>query len=111
MPSASPLPEPTIEDSLGDGRFHEQALAGTFNNTSLEGLQQKVERLGFANQIVLIKGFFQDTLHHLEDERFALVHIDCDLYQPYKDCLDFFYDRVNPGGYLVFDEYDYCRFI
>ena len=38
-------------------------------------------------------------------ERFALVHIDCDLGKPLKAALEFFYPRVSPGGLLVVHDY------
>ena len=54
----------------------------------------------------MIKGYFENTLSLLEQEQFSLVHLDCDLYQSYKDCLEFFWPRLSPGGIIHFDEYD-----
>lgn len=76
----------------------------TFANVSYEEVSEKIRKLGFSN-ITLIKGFFKDTLKQLEGKRFILVHLDCDLYDSYKECLNFLYDKVLPGGYIVFDEY------
>jgi hypothetical protein len=33
------------------------------------------------------------------------VHLDCDIYESYKTCLDSLYDQVVPGGVILFDEY------
>jgi Macrocin-O-methyltransferase (TylF) len=35
------------------------------------------------------------------DERFAFVQIDCDLYQPAKAALEYFYPRMSHGGLIV----------
>ncbi len=99
FPAASP------EDFLPDGSLHERAQAGAFADTSCERLQAKIARLGYGDTITLIKGFFADTLPALSSETFSLVHLDCDLYQSYMTCLEFFYRRTLPGGYIVFDEY------
>jgi len=100
------FPEPTAKDAYGDGRFHFMAQEGYFGDVSFAELSRRISRLGFCNQVVLLKGFFEDTLPHLANERFTLVHLDCDLYESYKVCLEFLYNRVLPGGYIVFDEYD-----
>ena len=103
------FPEPTKEDALEDGTFHNRAQKGLYKETSYNELKKKVASLGFSEQVVLLQGFFEDTLQDLRSKKFILVHLDCDLYQSYKTCLTFLYDKVLPGGYIVFDEYDYSR--
>jgi hypothetical protein len=39
------------------------------------------------------------------DLSFALVHIDCDLYQPIVHALAYFHQRLLPGGYLIVHDY------
>ena len=56
-------------------------------------------------RVRLVKGFFQDTLPRYEG-RIALLHLDCDLYESYKIALALLYDKVVPGGIVMFDEYD-----
>jgi O-methyltransferase len=101
------FPEPVQQDTLSDGMYHTRALKGFFRDTSYEELSRKVHALGFGDQITLVKGYFDQTLSAWRDKSFALVHLDCDLYESYLHCLNFFYPRVKPGGYLVFDEYDF----
>lgn len=100
------FPEPTQQDALGDGTFHETALKGVYSDTSYEGLCSRISALGYSQNITLVKGFFSDTLPSLAHENFRLVHLDCDLYESYMTCLNFLYPRLVPGGYMVFDEYD-----
>ncbi len=56
--------------------------------------------------VELNKGYFSDTLTRCADELFSFVHLDCDLYGSYKDCLEFFYPRLSDGGIVLLDEYD-----
>lgn len=56
-------------------------------------------------RIHLVKGWFEKTLPKYEG-RIALLHLDCDLYESYKLSLETFYDKVQPGGVIMFDEYD-----
>jgi len=55
-------------------------------------------------KITLVKGNFADTLPYLKEE-IAVLHIDCDLYDPYKICLETQFSNVLKGGIIVLDEY------
>lgn len=54
-------------------------------------------------RIHLVKGWFQDTLPRYQST-IALLHLDCDLYQSYRLALETLYDKVTPGGIVLFDE-------
>ena len=41
----------------------------------------------------------------IAQRQYAVVHLDCDLYAPIKAGLEFFYDRVSPGGILIVHDY------
>ena len=56
------------------------------------------------DRVRLVKGWFSDTVSQY-DGRVALLHLDCDLYDSYKTCLEALYDKVSPGGIIMFDEY------
>jgi len=99
------FPEPTAEDALDDGKLHPDVHKGGLGDVSYEDLMQRIRRLGYADRITILKGFFEDTLPSLDKERFSLVHIDCDLYGSYLTCLEFGYPRTLAGGYMVFDDY------
>jgi O-methyltransferase len=75
-----------------------------FNETSLKFVQAKISRFGICNT-TLVKGFFRDTLERHAERRFSFAHLDCDIYQSYKECLEFFYFRMSAGGVVLFDEY------
>jgi len=76
---------------------------GDFADTNLENVQKFLNNKNF----VFYKGFFPDTTASLESEiKFSLVHIDVDIYKSLEDALEFFYQRVVPGGVILFDDYD-----
>jgi predicted O-methyltransferase YrrM len=57
------------------------------------------------NNIDLIKGWVPDILETLPDIKYSLVHIDVDLYQPTKECIEYFWDKLLPNGVLVCDDF------
>lgn len=60
---------------------------------------------GFGDRVVLHKGWIPERFGDVAGERFSLVHIDVDLYEPTRDAIAFFYARVNPGGMMLCDDY------
>jgi O-methyltransferase len=51
------------------------------------------------------KGWIPDRFADVADRIFSFVHIDVDLYEPTRDSVAFFYDRLSPGGILLCDDY------
>lgn len=74
-----------------------------FRDTDAEAVRRYV---GASDRVVIRKGYVPDTLAGHEDERFAFVLLDLDLYEPTRQCLDFFYPRLNTGGYLFVHDYN-----
>ena len=57
-------------------------------------------------RIEIIKGYFEDTIpSKYNGGPICILHLDCDLYNSYKTCLEGLYDKVQPGGLILFDEY------
>jgi O-methyltransferase len=79
---------------------------GGFSDTSLESVQKRIKALGLAETVKLVPGYFNETLPNFGDTNFSFVHLDCDLYQSYMDCMTFFYPRMPSGAVVLFDEYD-----
>jgi len=61
--------------------------------------------LSLKTNIRPVKGFFPETAAPYRDITFGFVHIDVDIYQSVKDCLEFFYPRVLKNGLIVSDDY------
>ncbi len=55
-------------------------------------------------QVKIHKGFFNETLPHLPDAEYAMVYIDCDLYEPTVYCCEYFQDKLgDQGGFFLHD--------
>jgi len=75
----------------------------SFADTSMEAVQQRV---GVENT-KLIQGYFPATAESLPpDGTYSLVHIDCDLFLPIMNSLEYFYPRMAPGGFFVVHDYN-----
>ena len=64
------------------------------------------------SRVHVVKGWFHDTFPSVDVQDIALLHIDADWYESVGLCLDTFYDRVRPGGFIVIDDYGHwegCR--
>lgn len=62
----------------------------------------KIQDIG--KKIFLKQGFFPNSFKDF-DEKISFLHLDVDLYQSYKDCLEFFFSKIKIGGIVTFDEY------
>jgi O-methyltransferase len=72
-------------------------------------LLEATRRLSDCQQVQFYAGWIPERFPDVMFERFALVHIDVDLYQPTLDSLQFFYPRLNTGGVLICDDYGSLR--
>lgn len=79
--------------------------AGDFSDCDMASLQARVDELELEN-LVLVKGFFEDTNDGVMAEagKISLAHIDCDI----APAVRYSYEGVKPfmvdGGYIVFDD-------
>ena len=56
--------------------------------------------------VEVVKGYFEEVLPQTyTGGPIAILHLDCDLYSSYKVCLENLYEKVAPGGAILFDEY------
>ncbi len=54
-------------------------------------------------------GYFEKTLPEITGRRFCFIHLDSDTYASHIECLGALYDRVVPGGIVVFDDYQQAK--
>jgi hypothetical protein len=66
------------------------------------------------SRVVVVEGFFEDTLnkgtcaqHSLS--RAAVVHVDCDLFEPAAAVLEFVVPLLGDGTVILFDDWDLYR--
>lgn len=53
-------------------------------------------------------GWIPERFAEVAGRRFSFVHIDVDLYEPTRDSVAFFYDRLTPGAVMLFDDYGFA---
>lgn len=71
---------------------------GDFKNTSLDNVKKLFSDV---NNVVFCPGFFPETSTPAQNDKFAFVYIDVDIYQSVKDSLEFFYPKMLQGGVMV----------
>lgn len=95
------VPAPTAEDLVGP-LLPQGSLRG-----SIDVLRRGFERYGSASRLHVVEGLFEDTLAEAAAgiDRIAILHVDCDYYQPVKLVLETFYPKLSEGGYAIVDDY------
>lgn len=81
---------------------------GLLSDTSLDLVEDLVYRRLSLDNVTILQGIFpNDTGAAVENERFRLCHVDVDVYQSAKDVVEWIWDRLVPGGIVVFDDYGF----
>ncbi len=96
------MPVPTAND-------HETVFqAGTFTETSYEGVTQYVQEHGLANQVSLLKGMVQDTLPGvlLKEPHVSFALVDTDQYQGTLASLKLIVPKLQENGIILVDDYN-----
>lgn len=107
------LPQATSEID----RSNRHVFAGTWGPGTCLGispakLQRLCGRFIAGDRVRIFEGWFSNTLPTLPPAiKFALVHIDCDLYQSTYDALDYLFGsaRITEGAIILFDDWDCNR--
>lgn len=73
---------------------------------SLETVKDNFSAYGLlSDNVVFLKGWFKDTLRDMSSQSLALLRLDGDLYESTMDSLVALYDKVEPGGVVIVDDY------
>jgi O-methyltransferase len=95
------LPETTAEDGADAAVWTGQVVGSPARVlTVMKKLEVAKSRISFH------RGWFDQTFPQVNVPEVALVHVDCDFYQPTKLCLDKWYPVLSPRGFMQFDDYD-----
>jgi len=82
-------------------------VGGEHADTSEALVQGMLDSLGLS-EARLLKGIFpNDTAHLIPDTSFRFCHIDVDVYQSASEILEWVWDRLVPGGIVVYDDYGF----
>ncbi len=77
-----------------------------FKDTCVEHV---INNMKHPDKCIIKKGYFPDTANDVEDE-FCFVSLDCDLYEPTISGLEFFYPRLNRGGYIFVHDFGHNHY-
>ncbi|MBY0246060.1 MAG: TylF/MycF family methyltransferase [Nitrospiraceae bacterium] len=93
------LPDP--EKSFDSFGWKKGAMA-----VSLDQVRSNFLRYGLLDeQVVFLKGFFNDTLPDAGIAALSVLRVDADLYESTRDVLNHLYPKLSVGGYAIFDDY------
>lgn len=91
------------EEGGFDAGFFEEILEDAIS------IYDKDRFIPYKPRVILIKGNIEETVpKFVEDHpglRISLIHFDCDMYEPTKVGLEYFWPLVVPGGVVLLDEY------
>ncbi len=95
-----------LSQPSGADRVSERGLVSEWQEGDLAVSEAVVRRNlnGFPN-CTFVKGWIPSTFGVCEQEMFSMVHVDVDLYEPTKECYEFFWPRLAVGGMMVCDDY------
>jgi len=81
-------------------------------NTSADRVRAEVSKpiLSFnpksaPESVVVVEGEVEKTLNSVSSHQFSFVHLDMDLYAPTKFALNFFREKMSPGGVILLHDY------
>lgn len=102
FPEGGRLDSPSFDPTLDAYRVYENFSVSYVRNQLLQWSSE-----GETARIEFIPGLIPDSLSKFPDgETVRLLHLDLDLHVPYLASLQFFWDKLESGGLVLFDEYD-----
>ena len=97
------LPPPNDQyPADADAEFHTHPELAV----SLEQVRANFDRFGLLDdQVVFLKGWFQNTMPLVDAEALAVLRLDGDMYESTIVPLVHLYDRLSHGGWVIVDDY------
>jgi len=81
---------------------------GEHADTSRQVVEELILTHMNLNNVEILEGIFPDeTGHRVGGMQFRFCHIDVDVYQSAKDIVDWMWDKMVPGGIMVYDDYGF----
>ena len=81
---------------------------GEHADTSRQAVEELILTRMNLDNVEILEGIFPDqTGHRVEGMQFRFCHIDVDVYQSAKDVVDWIWDKMVPGGIMVYDDYGF----
>ena len=96
-----PKPQEEYEADKGDNN-HEF----DFLRVDIEEVKNNFRRYRLLNNnVVFLKGFFEDTLPTAPVEKLSILRLDGDMYSSTIQALENLYPKLSVGGYVIVDDY------
>lgn len=102
-----------------DGAFDKRQMEVVYskvdkNELTYESVSSRLSNMNSNTNYMLVKGDVEVTIPKFLKEkpgfRISLIYIDVDLERPTYIALKYLWDRLLPGGVILFDEYEYHSF-
>jgi len=91
-------------DAAGVGRIQSMMRRG---NMAFPLAQLRDVFLPTYPEVTFHPGWIPASFAGLPERRYRFVHVDVDLYQPTLDAFDYFFPRLEAGGLIVTDDYNW----
>jgi hypothetical protein len=88
---------PHVSEQKDSLRFHKNQY-----KCSIEYVKNLLSKY---QNVFFYKGIFPSTADPVSKRQFSFVHLDVDLYESTKNCLEFFYPRMSKGGVIISHDY------
>jgi hypothetical protein len=79
------------------------------NELTLNKVKERLEQMNIDKKYILVEGDVEESIPNFIKEnpglRISLLYIDVDLERPTYYALKYLWDRILPGGIIIFDEY------
>lgn len=106
------LPEPDTDKYPADAEFvltesFERGFTKRVLAVSMERVQANLAKYDLLDdRVVLVKGWFKDTLPGAPIDQISVLRVDGDLYESTMDALVNLEPKVVPGGFVIVDDYN-----
>ena len=84
------------------------------DDLTLQSVDARLMNMNIHQKYSLVEGDVEETLPLFLEKnpglRISLLYIDCDIERPTYYSLKYLWDRILPGGIILFDEYEYHSF-
>lgn len=82
----------------------EKVSSGCYSYLNVENTKNNLSK--FSGKTVFNKGFIPDSFQKSNNPTdLVWLHIDLNAAMPTKSALEYFYERIHPGGIVLFDDY------
>ena len=87
---------------------HDSLYVGGEHADTSEGLVRNLLTSNGHSNVKILKGMFPNDTADRVEGTIRLLHIDVDVYQSAKGVVDWGFERLVPGGIVVFDDYGFA---